>query len=91
MKATEIVNARLFSELRSSRNKRKTKSKAAHGKYFGSDDQIGNHGFFDDAPAILKGIAIEKYIACDNATLSSDEKIPTEFDPGPLSGEVRSS
>ena len=64
MKATEIVQARLFPKLRRSGDKRKTKSKAAHRKQFSSDDQIGNNGFFDDAPAILKCAAIEKDVPC---------------------------
>jgi hypothetical protein len=33
-------------------------------KQFGSDDQIGNHRFFDDAPAILERVAIKKDIQC---------------------------
>ena len=60
MKATEIVHASLFPKLRCSGHERKTKSKAADGKQFDSDNQIGNHRFFDDAPAILECVAIEK-------------------------------
>ena len=57
MKATEIVQARLFPKLRRSGDKRKTKSKAAHGKQFGSYYQIGYHRLFNDTTAILERVA----------------------------------
>src|ERR1700719_3112861 len=84
LEVTEIVHASLFPELRCSGHKRKTKSKAGDRKQFSSDDQIGNNGFFDDAPAILKCAAIEKDVPCHCACLSANEKIPAEFHPCPL-------
>jgi hypothetical protein len=91
LKATEIVHASLFPKLRGSGHQRKTKSKAADRKQFSSDDQIGNNGFFDDAPAILKCAAIEKDVPSHSACLSANEKIPAEFHPSPLAGKVRTS
>ena len=81
LEATEIVHAGLFPELRCSGDKRKTKSKAAHRKQFSSDDQIGNHWFFDDTPAILERVAIKKYVPGNCACLGPEEKIPAEFHP----------
>ena len=91
MKATEIVQARLFPKLRRSGDKRKTKSKAAHGKQFGSYYQIGYHRFFNDTPAILERVAIEKYVPCNCPSLGNNKKVPAELDPCPLAGKIRSS
>ena len=91
LKATEIVHASLFPKLRGSGHQRKTKSKAADRKQFSSDDQIGNNGFFDDAPAILECAAIEKDVPCHRACLSANKKIPAEFHPCSLAGKVRTS
>ena len=44
-----------------------------------SDDQIGNYRFFDDAPATLECVAIEKDVQCHRACLSPSVKIPAKF------------
>ena len=84
METTEIVHAGLLPKLRRSGDKRKTKSEAANGKQFGSDDQIGNYRFFDDAPATLECVAIEKDVQCHRACLSPSVKIPAKFHSSPL-------